>query len=328
MKFQKRKSFPVIFFTSLICLFMVMDCRKKQDTGETPSFVVQDSEKQNLIILKIQDSFYFNSDFEKHVRRIVGEDVGSLTLDSLSRLADNFIEEKLFLEAAHNQQISISLEEQKEYLTKLLNSSWPKGKNIWEDEIEVQSLIEGLLIEKYIYNLVKDIEIKKEEIQEYYDINKRDFLKPVRVKVSQILVKTEEEAIEVLKKLKNTQEETFKELARTKSIGAESSKGGEVGVFEMGQLPFEIEKVVFSLKEGEISPVVESSYGYHIFRLDKRYEPELVSEEDATAEIQVKLLDQKIKNFVSKHLSELKNQMEWSFYPENLSFPYQRNTND
>ncbi|MEA2006371.1 MAG: hypothetical protein U9O50_08975, partial [Acidobacteriota bacterium] len=94
MKLLKRKPFQFIFFTAFICFFILTGCQKKQAKEETTSFVIQNSERQNLIILKIQDSFYFNSDFEKHVRRIVGEDVGSLSLDSLSRLADNFIEEK------------------------------------------------------------------------------------------------------------------------------------------------------------------------------------------------------------------------------------------
>jgi len=83
--------------------------------------------------------------------------------------------------------------------------------------------------------------------------------------------------------------------------------------------------VIFSLKEGELSPVVESSYGYHIFRMDKRYELELISEEKASPAIKVKILDLKIKLRTSSHLEYLKNNMEWSFYPLNLSFPYQRN---
>jgi len=112
------------------------------------------------------------------------------------------------------------------------------------------------------------------------------------------------------------------------SIGVEASKGGEMGVFEMGQLPFEMEKVIFSLEEGELSPVVESSYGYHIFKLDKWYEPGLISEEEAASEIKIKILNDKIKQNISQNLKELKEKMGWDFYPENLSFPYQRNNRE
>jgi parvulin-like peptidyl-prolyl isomerase len=79
------------------------------------------------------------------------------------------------------------------------------------------------------------------------------------------------------------------------------------------------------LKEGEVSPVVESSYGYHIFRLDRRYEPDLVPESEAAPDIKMRLLDQKIKQALAQNLEELKRSMDWSSYPQNLSFFYKRN---
>ncbi len=87
-----------------------------------------------------------------------------------------------------------------------------------------------------------------------------------------------------------------------------------------------MEKVIFALKEGDTSQVVESSYGYHIFRLDKRHEPELISLEEAAPSIKLKIVDQKIKQFMLQHLTELKERTIWSFYPQNLSFLYQRNS--
>ena len=74
----------------------------------------------------------------------------------------------------------------------------------------------------------------------------------------------------------------------------------------------------------EVSQVVESAYGYHIFRLDHKYEPELVSEEQVIPEIRMKIMNQKIKQALSEHLNALKEQITWSSYPSNLSFQYQR----
>jgi parvulin-like peptidyl-prolyl isomerase len=101
-----------------------------------------------------------------------------------------------------------------------------------------------------------------------------------------------------------------------------------MGVFEMGQLPFEMEKVIFALVTEEISQVVESAYGYHIFRLDAKYEPELVSEEQAISEIRLKIMNQKIKQALLEHLNGLKGQIAWSSYPSNLSFEYQRKSHE
>jgi parvulin-like peptidyl-prolyl isomerase len=41
---------------------------------------------------------------------------------------------------------------------------------------------------------------------------------------------------------------------------------GDLGWLEPGQLTQEIEAVLFRLKPGEISPVVESPYGFHVFK--------------------------------------------------------------
>ena len=54
------------------------------------------------------------------------------------------------------------------------------------------------------------------------------------------------------------------------------------------------------------------------------FTPVLVSEEEASPAIKGKVLDQKVKERVSRHIEELKESMDWSFYPLNLPFPYQR----
>jgi parvulin-like peptidyl-prolyl isomerase len=82
--------------------------------------------------------------------------------------------------------------------------------------------------------------------------------------------------------------------------------------------------VIFSLEEGEIGPIVESSYGFHIFRVDERFEPKLISEEEASESIRAKILDSKIKLRISSHIEELRMSLDWNFYPLNLPFPYQR----
>ena len=84
---------------------------------------------------------------------------------------------------------------------------------------------------------------------------------------------TEERAVEILEHVKISAESEFRSLARENSKGVEAPKGGELGVFEIGQLPSEMEKIVFTMNEGDISPVVGSLYGYHIFRLDKKFGP-------------------------------------------------------
>jgi len=298
---------------------------KEQTSGETGSDDRANSlVKKNHVILKVSDSFYVNSDFEKYLLSIAGQEYKILSLGSLSRLFDDFVDEKILLQAARDQEISLTVEEQKKYLAKLTRESWSNGKKSPLDEIEYDILLEKLVIEKYLSQQVEKIDVTDEEITEYYHLHKREFLRPERVRVSQILLKTEGKAVEILEKVKNASGENFREIAREESSGVEASKGGEMGLFEMGQLPYDMEKVVFSLKAGEISPVVESSYGYHIFRLDEKLEPELVPEDSAFSEIKIKIFNQRIQRFLRDHMESLKSLLDWNSKPNNLSFSYQR----
>lgn len=280
--------------------------------------------KKNSVILKVADSFYFNSDFEEYLISIAGQEYKDLSVSSLSRLFDDFIDEKLLLRAALDQDTSLTVDEQKDYLAKLTRESWANGRKGLLDELKYEILFEKLLIEKYLSQIVDEIDVTDEEVKDYYELHKREFLRPERVRVSQILLKTEEKAVEILERVKNTDEEVFREIASEESIGVEASKGGEMGLFELGQLPFEMEKVVFALKVGEVSPVVESSYGYHIFRLDEKLEPELVAEDSALPEIKIKIFNERIQQFLRDHMVSLKSQLDWNSYPNNLSFSYQR----
>jgi hypothetical protein len=62
--------------------------------------------------------------------------------------------------------------------------------------------------------------------------------------------------------------------------------------------------------------------------LDDKYEPELVSEKQAISEIRLKIMNQKIKQTLFEHLNGLKGQFNWSSYPSNLSFEYQRKSHE
>jgi hypothetical protein len=274
-------------------------------------------------VLNVEGSAYTVSDFDRYVRANAGE--GKLSDLSLSRLFDKFVEEKLLLEGARRKGVFLTSREKKDYLVKLAAESPPEDAALSAGREQDESLFVRPLIDKYIYPLFKDIGVQDQEVQAYYEEHKRDYLLPERVKVSQVLLETEEKAVEVLRNLENAAEEQFRNVAREESAGPEAFKGGEMGVFKNGDLPYEMEKVIFALEEGTLSRVVESSYGYHIFRLDKKFPPQLLSEAEAAPSIRIRILDGKVKEALASHLEDLKRSLTWSSHPERLKFIYQRN---
>ena len=307
---------------------MCLSCKKDSSLRKDPEININSSGKDDKVFLKIGDLSFKNSDFKNYLSLILGEDSQDLPQESSSRLLDNYINDQFLIWDARKRGLSLTPEEKKEYLAKMAKEFSIDNQTIHLAERETRPLLEQLLIEKFTFELVKNIEVTNGEVQAYYEEHKRDFLRGERVKVSQILLPTEDKAVEILERVKRGGEKNFREIANKESIGIEAVKGGELGTFEMNQLPVEMEKVIFSLKQGEISPVVESSHGFHIFRVDEKIEPKLLSVEDASSTIMAKILDQKIKIFIAGHIDKLKQSAEWEFYPKNLYFSYQRNIDE
>jgi peptidyl-prolyl cis-trans isomerase C len=107
-------------------------------------------------------------------------------------------------------------------------------------------------------------QVTDEDIKKAYEDNKPLFTTDT-VGASHIMVKTETEAEALQAELKAGK--PFAELAKEKSQDAGSAeKGGELGVLIRGQTEPEFETAAFALKEGEVSGVVKTQYGYHLIK--------------------------------------------------------------
>lgn len=294
--------------------------------GSTPLRGKIGSGPGDPVVLQVQGKIYARSDFDSYLQTIAGEAAPELGLKTRSRLFDQFVEEKILLAEAESRSFSLSQGEKKNFLATLDRRYEHEGEmesDAWDNR-DTSSLFDRLLLEKLTVDLVKDIVVTEEEVRTYYEQNKRDFLRPELVRVSQILLETEDRAVEVRESLENADEAAFRKMATEVSQGMEAERGGEMGEFQLGQLPAEMEQVVFALRPGEISQVLESSYGFHIFRLDAKSEAELIPWEDAAIDIEVKILEQKIADFMLAYVSSLKSKWDWTSYTQNLSFSYQR----
>ena len=307
-----------------LCLLLLSQCGSKKSSTEAESSVAEAQPVESRLVLQVRETAYSEAQFNKYVRDEAGTEAKALEAPTLSRLYDEFIEQKLFLQAARDQKMTVSLDEKKQYLAKQAGESWPEEEKTTLLQSDSGPLFDKMMVEKYISDVAKDVKVDDEEVQRYYDLHKSEFFLPERVEVSQILLPTEAKAVEVWDKAKLASEEEFKAMATAESIGPEAPRGGEMGIYQKGQLPAEWEEPIFSLAEGQVSPVVESSYGFHVFRVDKKYEPEWIPLEKASPTIKLNLLDLKVKAEVSRRLNELEEKLEWTAFPENLSFPYQR----
>lgn len=104
------------------------------------------------------------------------------------------------------------------------------------------------------------------EVQSWYDQHKADYSQPQRNRYSVIQTKTEADAEALLTQLKAGGD--FAELAKNKSIDPISArKGGDMGWLEPATTPDELKNAGLTEK-GQMSAVIKSSVGFLIVRLD------------------------------------------------------------
>jgi len=123
-----------------------------------------------------------------------------------------------------------------------------------------QVLIEELVKRKVLARS----QVTDEEARQMYEDNKPLFSTDT-VQVRHIMLRTQAEAEGVLQELREGKD--FAELAKVKSQDPGSAgKGGDLGAIRRGMTVPEFEEEAFRLKEGELSPVIRTQYGYHIIK--------------------------------------------------------------
>jgi foldase protein PrsA len=85
------------------------------------------------------------------------------------------------------------------------------------------------------------------------------------VRVKSIVVRTKEEANEIVKALSDGVE--FESLATKRSIHPSAAAAGEIGWFGKGEKDPALEKIAFSLEKGQISDIIKTEAGYEIIKL-------------------------------------------------------------
>ncbi len=193
----------------------------------------------------------------------------------LRQALSQLIDQELLLAEAKRRGIAISEQEmqhalndlrgnysQEEYL-ELLRSSEQDPAH-WLQQLRIR-----LLSEKVATSITRGkIVISNPQVEEYYLQHLEDYRRPDQLRARQILLQTEEEAIALRNRL--LAGEPFAELAARYSISPDRENGGDLGLFAQGQLPPEFDKILFKLTPGRVSQPVKSSYGIHLFLVEKR----------------------------------------------------------
>lgn len=150
----------------------------------------------------------------------------------------------------------------------------------------------------------KEITVTDEETQKYFSAHPELYNAVDTRTVSQILVKTSAEAKTIQAQLKKGGD--FAALAKTKSLDASSTNGGNLGEISKGQLVPELEKAIFAMKKGAVSSV-KTKKGYHVIRLDEITTRPQLKYDDVKSQIRDTLLKDKKQKALDSALGKGKS---------------------
>ncbi|MCC7344637.1 MAG: peptidyl-prolyl cis-trans isomerase [Deltaproteobacteria bacterium] len=187
------------------------------------------------------------------------------------KVLGELIDRKLLLKEATAQGTFISEEEFQDELLKY-KSSYTEAtfqKMLEERGVSNEEWLklrrESFIVAKFLAKSGAEAqEVTEEAVKKYYEEHPEEFKVPESVRVRQIVTDTKEKAESILRRLR--QGENFAKLAKDLSLSPDRREGGDLGFIPRGSFPREFE-VCFTMNPGEISPIIPSLYGFHLFKV-------------------------------------------------------------
>lgn len=227
--------------TTALCAVALFGCKGGTPSADTSSA----GKKQGKVMAEVNGGSITTGDFERELKNLP---------DYLKAMADTPQGRKEMLDTMVIREL---------ILQQASKDGLDKGPEI---EDKLVDLKKRLIVESFLKKKVEtESNVSDEDLKKFYEQNKDKFKTGEQIKASHILVKTEKEAKDVLAQIKSGG--NFEELAKKNSVDSSSAKGGDLGWFGKGSMVPAFEKAALALKEGQVSEVVKSDFGFHIIKL-------------------------------------------------------------
>ncbi|MCX5665940.1 MAG: peptidylprolyl isomerase [Candidatus Omnitrophica bacterium] len=224
--------------------------------------------------------------YEQYKTMYKGTELIKMLEDVREKILKQLIEDRLIFSEAkklniviNDKEVDAKVDEMKSKVgTEVDLENMLHEQNLTLNELRARYK-EKIMIRKLIDQKVgAKIIITPLEVKNYYNNNKDSFMQPEEVRLKTILIKPNKErgdeagSLQLLKDIVKRLKEgcEFEGLAKEYSDAPGAADGGMMGYVKKGDLMPQIENIVFSLKEGEITDIIQSPLGYHIFKIDEK----------------------------------------------------------
>ncbi|MDD2897639.1 MAG: peptidylprolyl isomerase [Desulfuromonadaceae bacterium] len=267
-------------FTATLCMVALVGCQGSSTTGGAKT----EGKKEGKVLAEVNGGSITTGDFERELKNLP-EYLKAMaeTPQGRKEMLDTMIIRELILQQASKDGLD-------------------KGPEIEE---KLQDLKKRLVVESFLKKKVEvESKVSDEDMKKFYEQNKDKFKSGDQIKASHILVKTEKEAKDIQAQLKAGG--NFEELAKKHSADSSAAKGGDLGWFGKGSMVPAFEKAALALKEGQISDIVKSDFGYHIIKLTGKRPAGIRPFEEVKDQIKGAIMPTKQQEVFQKIKEELK----------------------
>lgn len=290
-----------------------------------------EAEVVDEIVAKVNDDIVTKSDLEAEeqgllqelYRHYSGSELDGKVAQAKRELLRRLIDRRVLIQRAGH--IFDMTKMQEFYL-----ESFREQQNIKSDkELETLLTQQGMTMADLKLRLVEEfspqqvvraevaerIAVSDKDARAYYDAHTADFTVPAQATVREIVLKAaqdEREAkraqAEVVRARLAAPGADFPAIAAEVSDAGTKKAGGLLGTVKKGDLAATLEQAAFTLPVGEISPVIEADYGFHILKVDARTDEAVKPFDDVKAEVELKIRNDRFaveyKAYVKKAWTE------------------------
>ncbi len=280
------------------------------------------------VITQSELDFLLAPVYQQYSKQYSGQDFMIKMNEIRQKLLNEMIEDKLVYQEAKRLKVPVTEEEILDRVQQF-KSRFPK-----EEDFQALLARQGLTVTKLRERYREQIAIRKlqqyevrskiivtpKDIETFYRRHSKAFTQEESVKVRTITIKKSQEkdpaqkqqadaavktkAEDILRKL--FAGEPFESLAKEFSEDTKAGEGGALGWVRRGDLVDVVDNVIFSLKPGECSAVLETDVGYHIFKVEEKRAKKTQSFDEVRDAIHDEVFRRKSRRKFKEWMAELK----------------------
>jgi len=310
-----------LFFLALVGLLFI------------PAFVSADTVVEE-IVARVNNSIVTRSQYqheEKQLREEAQQDpshADEIIAQGEKDVLRGLIDRQLLLEKG--KELGITAETD---VIKRLDEMRKQMKLASLDDLEKEATAQGVSFEDYKQNMKVEIitqkviqqevgphiNVSNEEVRRAYDQHKADLAHPEGIRLSEILISTDEagndeqklaaakaKAEDLLKQIRAGG--NFEDIAKKESQDPSAAQGGDLGYFERGKLAKQLEDVTFAMKKDDVSDVIRTRQGFVILKVTDHQAAGIPSFADIQDRVRDQVYMRKMQPALRDYLKKLREE--------------------